>query len=242
MSPVECPRQENAMTTVQLKTIALGMLLVLVAGACAFGQEVGDTVRTKQKVDLKVEDKAVDSVPAGEYLTVRRLNDKWLWVQTADGQRGWVLKEHVERVTNPPLTKPNPRSPAAPTKEDLTPWLSAIGVLSGQNIYLTNTFIGSISDGYVKEAYDAATVEQLMKEVVVMVKASRSSLESVKATNVADQDKATIDELIVILDLLSQEAEALARYVRSKDLDDLQAYEKAKDEVSPKVETLLRLK
>ena len=231
------------MTTVQLKTIAQGMLLVLVAGACAFGQEVGDTVRTKQKVDLKVEDKAVDSVPAGEYLTVRRLNDKWLWVQTTDGQRGWVLKEHVERVTNPPpLTKPNPRSPAAPAKEDLTPWLSAIGVLSGQNIYLTNTFIGAISDGYIKGAYDAATVEQLMKEVAVMVRASRSSLESVKATNIADQDKATIDELIVILDLLSQEAEALARYVTSKSADDLTAYDNARLEVGPKVEKLLRLK
>ena len=87
-----------------------------------------------------------------------------------------------------------------------------------------------------------ATVEQLMKEVVVMVNASRSSLESVKGTNIADQDKATIDELIEILDLLSQEAEALARYVTSKSTQDLQAYEKAKLEVSPKVEKLLRPK
>ena len=231
------------MMIIRLTAIGQGMLLVLVAGACAFGQEVGDTVRTKQKVDLKVEDKAVDSVPAGEYLTVRRLNDKWLWVQTADGQRGWVLKEHVERVTNPPpLTKPNSRSPAAPAKEDLTPWLSAIGVLSAQNIYLTNTFIGAISDGYVKEAYTEEQVQQLMAEVVVMVNASRSSLDKVKQTNVVKDDKDTIDELNVIMDLLSQQANALSRYVTSKADADVQAYEKARADAWPKIESIMKLK
>lgn len=231
------------MMIIRLTAIGQGMLLVLVAGACAFGQEVGDTVRTKQKVDLKVEDKAVDSVPAGEYLTVRRLNDKWLWVQTADGQRGWVLKEHVERVTNPPpLTKPSSRSPAAPAKEDLTPWLSAIGVLSAQNIYLTNTFIGAISDGYVKEAYTEEQVQQLMAEVVVMVNASRSSLDKVKQTNVVKDDKDTIDELNVIMDLLSQQANALSRYVTSKSDADVQAYEKARADAWPKIESIMKLK
>jgi hypothetical protein len=231
------------MTTVRLTKITQGMLLTLVAGASAFGQEVGDTVRAKQIVDLKVEDKAVASASTGEFLTVRRKNDKWLWVQTVEGQRGWVLTEHVEVVPNPPpAAKPAPAPSKAAGKDDYAPWLRTIGVLSGQNIYTTNAYIGAIADGYVHGAYNAERVQQLMAEVVGMIKSSRSGMESVRATNIVDQDKAALDELIVILDLLSQEAEALSRYVDSKSESELQAYEKARNDVWPKVEKMLKLK
>lgn len=230
------------MTTVRLSTIAQGMLLVLVAGACAFGQEVGDTVRARQAVDLKVENQKVASASAGEFLTVRRKNDKWLWVQTAEGKRGWVLNEHVEVVKNPPpAAKTAPVAPA-PGNDESSSWLRAIGVLSGQNIYTTNAYIGAVADGFGKGAYTSVNVQQLMAEVVGMIKSSRAGLEGVRATNIVDQDKDAIDELMTILDLLSKEAEALQRYASSESDADLQAYLKTRDDVWPRVEKMLKLK
>jgi len=231
------------MTSVRLTTIAPGMLIVLIAGAFALGQEPGDTVRARQALDLKVENQAVASAAEGELLTVRKFTGKWLWVQTAAGKRGWVLREHVEVVANRPDV-PQPASPAspAPPKAGDDPWLRAIGVLSGQNIYTTYAYIGAVADGYGDSTYDAQHVQQLMAEIVGMSKASREGLEKVRATNIVDQDKATIADVISILDLLSQEAEALSRYAGSSSDQDLQAYEKARTDVWPKVKDMLDLK
>jgi hypothetical protein len=221
-----------------------GTLIVLVSCALAHSQEVGDTVRAKQEIDLKVENQKVASAAAGDLLTVRKLNDKWLWVQTAEGKRGWVLREHVEVVATPasPAPQPAPNSAATKPKSGEDPWLKAIGVLSGQNIYTTYAYIGSIADGYGDSTYDAQHVQQLMAEIVGMTNVSRDSLEKVRATNIVDQDKAAIAEVISILDLLSQEAEALSRYVQSGSDQDLKAYDKARTAVWPKVKSMLDLK
>jgi hypothetical protein len=65
---------------------------------------------------------------------------------------------------------------------------------------------------------------------------------NVRATNIVDRDKAAIDNVVEILDLLSQEAEALSRYVESGSEPDLQAYEAARNDVWPKVKSMLDLK
>lgn len=229
------------MTTVRTSTIAQTLLILFVCAAVAPGQEPGSTVRARKAVELKVETQAVTTAAEGELLTVRRANDRWLWVQTADGKRGWVQKEQVEFVSAGAPPSPADAAPRKPSA-GREPWLQSIGVLSGQNIYTTYAYIGSVADGYGNKTYDAAHVRQLMSDIVGMTKVSRDTLEKVRASNIVEQDKAAIAEVIEILDLLSQEADALAKYVESRSEADLQTYEQARTDVWPKVKGMLDLK
>jgi hypothetical protein len=232
------------MMSVRLPTIAHALPIVLLASVAAFGQDVGDTVRARQAVDLKVENQAVAAAAAGDLLTVRKLNDNWLWVQTAQGKRGWVLKEHVEVVTRAgaPAPLPAPGGEGSPPIPGEDPWLRAIGVLSGQNIRTTYVYIAAVAEGFGKGTYDAQHVQQLMAEVVGMAKLSQESLEKVSATNIVEADRAAIERVIGIQGLLSQEAAALSQYVQTKSDRDLQAFEQARDAVWPKVKGMLELK
>jgi hypothetical protein len=218
--------------------------MVLFASVAAFGQDVGDTVRARQAVDLKVENQAVATAAAGDLLTVRKLKDKWLWVQTAQGKRGWVLKEHVEVVTRAgaPAPLPAPGGEASPPQPNEDPWLNAIGVLSGQNIFTTYAYIAAVAEGFDKGTYDAQQVQQLMGEVAGMAKVSQESLGKVSATNIVDADRTAIEKVITIQGLLSQEAAALSQYVQTKSERDLRAYEQARDAVYPKVKGFLETK
>lgn len=237
MNPLRFLGLEKVMTTVRKSTIALMVLSLFVYASAVRAQEVGNTVRARQAVDLKVENQAVATAQQGDLLTVRKKNDQWLWVQTAEGKRGWLLSDQVEVVATPAAGAPA-RKPNAGQE----PWLQSIGVLSGQNIYTTFAYIGAIADGYGNKAYTAKHVQQLMAEIVGMSKVSRDSLEKVRSSNIVEQDKAAIKDVIDILDLLSQEADALSRYVESRSDADFQAYEKARDDVWPKVQGMLDLK
>jgi len=238
--------QEIAMKTYSFQITAHVLLIVLVGVGAAFGQDVGEIVNATTAVELKVEDTVVASVAAGDALTVRKVADKWLWVQTADGHRGWVLKDQVSVTAAPQPRAEAPSPSAAPTTSQPRaandPWLTAIGVLSGQNIYTTYAYIGAVADGYGNESYTAVQVQQLMKEVATMANVTREHLQRVRDTNIVDQDRAVIDEVITIIELLTKEANALSRYAKSGADADLQAYDKARTEVWPKVRTMLDLK
>lgn len=222
------------------------LLIVLVGVGTACGQDVGDTVQAATAVQLKIEDESVATVAAGDALTVRKVADSWLWVQTADGRRGWVLKDQV-RTAAPSQQRTASPTPAAastttPARAANDPWLTAIGVLSGQNIYTTYAYIGAIADGYGNKSYTAEQVQQLMKDVATMAGVTREHLQQVRDTNIVDQDRAVIDEVITIITLLTEEANALSRYAKSGADADLQTYDKARTEAWPKVKKMLDLK
>jgi hypothetical protein len=230
-------------------SVALCGLLVALAGRSGLAQEVGDQVRVRQAVELKVEDQVVATVPAGDPLTVRRTSDKWLWVQTADGQRGWVLKELVRPAGNtteippaPPGRLPTPAAarPADPASGN-DPWLLAIGVLAGQNIYTTYAYIGAVADGYEYKTYDAEEVQQLMADVSSMSRVAADHLRHVRDSGIVADDRAAIERVMEILADLSTKADALGKYAQTKDEQDLKAYNEARTKVWPKVRDMLQL-
>ncbi|MFO1095327.1 MAG: hypothetical protein U0992_18785 [Planctomycetaceae bacterium] len=245
------------------KTSLGAALVVCFCEAAALSQEVGDTVHAVQSADLKVQEAVVAKVAVGDALTVRKVAGRWLWVQTATGQRGWVLKDQVEVTVRPlpaattgksgndaPAPQPvRVREPAAARREvkpvagtdSNSPWLGAIGVLAGQNVYTSYAYIGAIADGYGQKTYDAAHVQQLMNEVAGMLAVARKNMESVRDTATVEQDRAAIDDVISILDLLSEEATSLAKYTKSGAEADLQAYDQARTTVWPKVQAMLDL-
>ena len=228
--------------------ILCGLLTLLVANA-GFAQVAGDAVRAGRALELKVEDRVVTSVAEGDELVVRKVSGKWLWVQAADGARGWVLKEQVRAAREPvvePATpparlpaSPDGRSTAANPGDD--PRLLAIGVLAGQNIYTTYALIGSIADGYAYKAYEPGKVRQLMSDVAEMCQVAVNHLKSVQDTSLLKEDRAAIETVIEIMTLLRSEANALASYAESNDPDDLDAYNEARNTVWPKVQAMLQL-
>ena len=60
-----------------------------------FGQTVGDEVVVFVKqTDLKHETTTVKTAYRGTYLTVKKVNGNWLWVELSETQ-GWLNKDHV---------------------------------------------------------------------------------------------------------------------------------------------------
>jgi len=242
---------------------AVGTLVVLVC-QLTYGQEVGDTVRARQPIQLKVEAAAVATVAAGEDLRVRKVSGKWLWVQAANGQRGWLLREQVEASppAPPPVASPTAANPPAAARTagslqpaaaerssvkpadataEESPHLTAIGVLAGQNIYTSYAYIGAIADGYGSKTYSAVQVQQLMDEVAKMLELTHKHVQHVCDVTEAGDERAAIEEVLTIFDLLSNEARALARYARTGTESDLQAYDKARSSAWPMVQELLEL-
>lgn len=230
---------------VRARSVLLILFASLIGAVPALSQDVGDTVKATRSIELKVEEEVVASVETGDTLKVRKTSGKWLWVQTADGQRGWVLKDFVrsgdaaaadEAPPAPAATKP---AQAAASSD---PWLTTVGVLAGQNIYTTYAYIGAVADGYGGKSYTARQVQDLMAEVVAMANVTRQHLQQVQQTGLVEQDRAAIDEVLSILALLSDEATALSNYAKSGSDVDLQAYGKARMEALPKVKKMLDLK
>ena len=121
------------------------------------------------------------------------------------------------------------------------PWLLAIGVLSGQNIYVTYAYIGSVADGYYKRAYTPEQVQSLMKEVIGLTDVAIEHLEKVEATKIIDPDRKAIERVVEIMGLLKQEAEALSAFTRTESDADLQAYEAARTSAWPKIKEALKM-
>ena len=120
--------------------------------------------------------------------------------------------------------------------------LVCIGALAGAHIYTTYGYVGGVADAYAHDVYKADKVQQLMKEVVGLSDVSVKQLKAVRNGNIVDTDKKVIDDVIEVYGPLSEEASALSDYVKSKDQDDLQKYEKARTTVWPKIRAVLGIK
>jgi NACalpha-BTF3-like transcription factor len=251
----------------QRRRYALGLVICCAAGFAAVcrGQDpaVGDLVVTTAEARLKVETSVVATAPPGAQLTVQKVQDKWLWVEDAAGVRGWVDRSlvQVKPSAAPAPNAPSPATPAAaatntgtapaaaatpaatPAAKVDDPWLVAIGVLAGQNIYVTYAYIGSVADGYARNYYDAAQVQELMKETISLTDVAIEHLDGVQKTKIVDADKQAIARVAEVMGLLKQEAQALSDYAQSQSQDEeaLEAYEAARTAAWPKIKQALRL-
>jgi hypothetical protein len=121
--------------------------------------------------------------------------------------------------------------------------LVCIGALSGAHIYTTYGYVGGTADLYAAQSYTAERVQELMKEVVGLSDVCIKELEKVKdSEGVTEEDKATIDKVIEVYQLLKQEATALSDYSKSQDKDDLDKLESARTTVWPKIKDVLGIK
>lgn len=130
------------------------------------------------------------------------------------------------------------QAPAQPNpKEDDR--LVCIGALSGAHIYTTYGYIGGVADLYGHQVYKADRVQDLMREVVGVANVSIKQLRKVREGIVDAGDKQVIDDMCEVYDLLQKEALALSAYARTSDKRELDAFEKARNDVWPKIRKVL---
>jgi len=105
--------------------------------------------------------------------------------------------------------------------------LSAVGGFSAGFLYNTYGLIGSISDGYTHEAYDALTVSDLMGAQKKLADNLVKVLEELKSGSFLKdkQDQDFAGSVINILKGLKKQAQLLEDYVDNKSKQKQDAYE-----------------
>jgi hypothetical protein len=152
-------------------------------------------------------------------------------------QPGSTITRPPRRTDNPATAgATQPDAEATDLEENL---LLAVGALSGQNVYVTYAYIGTVADGYANDVYSAEQVQELMKEIVGLCSTAGGYVRTLASANISEEDRASVQQMVGILDLLRQEAEALSAFVVSKKQADLTAYETARAEAWPRIQSAL---
>lgn len=118
-------------------------------------------------------------------------------------------------------------------------YLNTIGGFCGSYIYTSYAYIGATADAFTKDIYTPAQVKVMMEETVGILDNLMSLLASVRNTNVAPSDRQFIDSMVEVLELLKIEARALATFTQTRKQDDVQRYDRAREEAWPKIKKIL---
>jgi len=223
---------------------ALGALLVLLSSSPVAAQKVGDTVTPLETVDLKIKDRVIATVKPRDLLTVEKVQEDWLWVASANSERGWLMKADVQIAKMPPAAPDSPvAKPSAPAEPGAEPpvdeRLYLIGAMGATQVYLSYAYIGAIGDGYVNKSYDAAKVQELMGEISGMSQHLVQQLEKVNAGELTNEDRTAITQMIDINRLLKKEADALVLFSQKPTAQNAESFEAVRREVWPKIAKLL---
>ena len=240
--------------------LLLGPALLCVHSVSAQDISKGDRVYATEQADLKIEDEVITTAPPNAELSVQEVSDKWLWVETATGERGWINRRFVTTeaptpvppatptvtatpaptgtpVPVPaPLDSPEPDAAASDVEDKL---LLAVGALSGQNVYVTYAYIGTVADGFANQVYSADQVRELMSEVMGLCSVAGDYMQALADSKISTDDKATIEQMVGIFGLLRQEADALSSFAQSESQKDLDAYETARRDAWPQIQAAL---
>jgi hypothetical protein len=225
------------------RTILFAACVLLFGRISANAQDVGDQVVPKAPVDLKVKNAVVESVDVDDVLTVEQVQDKWLWVSTAGGTKGWVKADSVKPYEENAPGAPDSEAPESP-EEPLNPEadrLYMIGALGGAHVYTTYAYIGVLADGLSKELYDTEQTKTLLGEVVNVSDSLIKNLTRVRDGGLSESDMVAINNMIEIYKLLQSEAQAAIAFTDSRTAEDADKFEKARTTVWPRISDLLGL-
>ncbi len=144
----------------------------------------------------------------------------------------------------PPFARAQQDQPPAEQEKprEVDARLKTIGSLGASHIYTSFGYIGTVADAIAKDVYPPERAEDLMREMIGMIDVNIANLREVRKTGLTESDVAAVDAMIEIYALLKQEAQALSRYAKSRDMEDARAFEKARQTAWPQIARLLGLK
>jgi hypothetical protein len=222
------------------------LTIVVVSPTPASAQVVGDRVAPRRAIELKVKDQVMAKAGPEETLTVEKTQDDWLWVATAAGVHGWVLKEDVKPAQSPaaPPARAEPsQAPANPQDDaNIDDRLYLIGAMGATQVYLTYSYIGAIGDSYVHKTIEAAKVQDLMSEVDGMGDHLVKNLKEVRDGDLTEEDRAAIDQMIAINEMLQTQAQALSAFSADPTPENAQTFDSIRMRVWPLISNLLEIR
>ena len=123
------------------------------------------------------------------------------------------------------------------------PMLEAFGGTLDMLLYNTYLAIGSVGDGFEHEAYDAATVGQLMDEQVASLSTVNAQLEKLDDMLVLEDesDRAFVRDAMRTMDDLGTMARSMKTYAGSLEGADAEAFQSARTSAWDRISALLRL-
>jgi hypothetical protein len=226
------------------RTLVLAACVLVVCQLSAAAHEVGDKVVPKEPIDLKVKDAVVETVDSGDVLTVERVQEKWLWVSTPLGTKGWVKADAVVPYDPGTPDSPEGAAPGSPDEplDPETDRLMLIGGLSGAHLYTTYAYVGVLTDGLLKDLYTTDQTKLMLGEVVSVSDNLIKNYTRVRDGGLSPEDTQYMNSMIEIHRLLQDQARAAIEYADTRSPTDAEEFENARKTVWPKIAALLGLK
>ncbi|BDA78257.1 hypothetical protein LPTSP3_g11870 [Leptospira kobayashii] len=121
--------------------------------------------------------------------------------------------------------------------------LESIGTLSAQGLYLTYMSIGTLSDGFVSQAYDKETTENIMNSYVNLSKICKDQISTlIKEGNLSAEDKKFLKEIESTYGHLILQGQAILGYIATSDQTQLKVFESNRLEAWKKIAKILDIK
>ncbi|TGN10102.1 hypothetical protein [Leptospira ilyithenensis] len=121
--------------------------------------------------------------------------------------------------------------------------LESIGTLSAQGLYLTYMSIGTLSDGFVSQAYDKETTENIMTSYVNLSKICKDQISTlIKEGNLSADDKKFLKEIESTYGYLILQGQAILSYIATSDQTQLKAFESNRLEAWKRITKILDIK
>ncbi len=120
--------------------------------------------------------------------------------------------------------------------------LETIGILGGQNLYLTYTSLGLLFDSYDRGVYDADFTLQLSRDITSSCRKSKSYIQSLLDKKIlTGNDLQFGNNMLEAYDNLIFEANSIISIVEAKNSDTLKQYQRLKNKAWEKIQSLLNI-
>ena len=114
-----------------------------------------------------------------------------------------------------------------------------VGVLAATYLYQSYMNFGFLADGFEGELYDTDVALDYSADLIAVVGGARDELQAYRGAQVLEADRAFIQDLVTIADVLLQEGVALQAYIRSGSRADAQRYEEFNELARKAIQQLL---
>jgi hypothetical protein len=130
-----------------------------------------------------------------------------------------------EAVKSPAAPRSDPARESADERRQL---LETVGVLTAAHCYQTYVNIGLIADGKDKGVYTGKDAQKVLDSVVSLLDSVDGKLSALGKLDLDEQDRASLDRLRVLSDLLRQQGKDLTEFWYSGTDQDASRYESAR--------------
>jgi hypothetical protein len=121
--------------------------------------------------------------------------------------------------------------------------LETLGATSAQGLFLTHMAIGTLVDGYAKEAYDKEQATQIIEAYIQISQSTKDSLNKLLTSEpLSDQDAKDLRRIISIYDVLLASAQDVKALIKTGSASHADSYTKNRDKAWKQISSLLGIK